>query len=187
MSMIKLSIITVNYNNCSGLHKTLVSVQKQTARDSFEFIIVDGKSTDGSLELINEYDTLLIDKWISESDNGIYEAMNKGISIAEGEYLLFLNSGDWLYNDFVIESCLPYFKADIVYGNAWFKKGKREWVEKYPSKLSFYFFYQYTLNHQSTFIKASLFNDYGMYREDLKINSDWEFFPVLNLIKVNAT
>jgi glycosyltransferase involved in cell wall biosynthesis len=89
-----LSIITINYNNLSGLEKTIQSVLNQTLKN-FEFIIIDGGSTDGSKEY-NQEKNEFIDCWVSESDNGIYHAMNKGIKMAKGEYCLFLNSGDYL-------------------------------------------------------------------------------------------
>ena len=91
-----LSIITVNLNNCDGLQKTIDSVVGQTFTD-YEWIVIDGGSMDGSRELIEQYADCLA-YWCSEPDNGIYNAMNKGISRATGEWLLFLNSGDSLFN-----------------------------------------------------------------------------------------
>ena len=90
----KLSIITVNLNNKEELEKTILSVINQSQRD-FEFLVIDGASTDGSCEVINKY-RKEVDFWVSESDRGIYDAMNKGIRKAKGEYLLFLNSGVYL-------------------------------------------------------------------------------------------
>ena len=86
----KLSIITINYNNCDGLRKTIESVIAQTTRD-FEYIVIDGGSTDGSVDVIKEYADY-IDYWVSEPDKGIYNAMNKGTRAAHGDFLLFLNS-----------------------------------------------------------------------------------------------
>ena len=100
----KLSIITVNLNNAVGLKKTICSVINQTFLD-IEYIIIDGGSLDGSLEIIKEYEKK-ITYWVSEPDSGIYNAMNKGIMHANGEYLQFLNSGDWLVNDSIIEKFL---------------------------------------------------------------------------------
>ncbi len=88
----KLSIITVNLNNKDGLQKTIDSVISQTFKD-FEWIVIDGGSTDGSKELIEKYSDY-ISYWVSEPDKGIYNAMNKGIKVAKGDYLEFLNSGD---------------------------------------------------------------------------------------------
>jgi glycosyltransferase involved in cell wall biosynthesis len=98
--MIKLSIITINYNNRDGLEKTIRSVIDQRFTD-FEFIVIDGGSTDGSVDNIRKYENK-INYWCSEKDAGIYNAQNKGIKKAKGEYCLFLNSGDFLYNEDVL-------------------------------------------------------------------------------------
>lgn len=92
----KLSIITINYNNREGLRKTIESVVAQTTRE-FEYIVIDGGSTDGSVDVIKEFSDY-IDYWVSEPDKGIYNAMNKGVKVAHGDYCQFLNSGDWLYD-----------------------------------------------------------------------------------------
>src|SRR5690606_27175837 len=97
----KLTVITVNLNNAQGLSKTITSVLTQTILP-FEYIVIDGGSTDNSLDII-ERNSAKISYWISEPDKGVYEAMNKGIKQANGDYLLFLNSGDYLINDRVIE------------------------------------------------------------------------------------
>ena len=111
--MPKLSIITVNLNNREGLRKTAESVVSQTYKD-YEWIVIDGGSTDGSKELIEQY-AEHISYWVSEPDKGIYNAMNKGIRQAHGEYFLFLNSGDSLCDDDIVESfCVGNFKEDIV-------------------------------------------------------------------------
>lgn len=169
----KLSIITINYNNRNGLQKTIDSVVNQTCRD-FEWIIIDGGSTDGSKELIEQYQQYF-SYWCSEPDKGIYNAMNKGISKAIGEYLLFLNSGDFLYNEWVIEKSYSYLKnydfiaADTlcIHNNG----KKRRW--SFEKQLTAYQLVRYSLSHQSTFIKAKLLHE-RPYREDFKIVSDWE-------------
>ena len=99
----KLSIITINYNNREGLKRTIESVVNQTFTD-FEWILIDGGSTDGSKELIEQYSNRF-SYWVSEPDNGIYNAMNKGLRAAKGDYLQFLNSGDRLYNAQSLASC----------------------------------------------------------------------------------
>ena len=114
----KLSIITINRNNAAGLRDTMQSVVSQTSRD-FEYIVVDGASTDGSVEVIKELAPLFGDglKWLSEPDNGIFSAMNKGIRMAEGTYCLFLNSGDSLYNSQVVDEFVQFdCNEDIVSG-----------------------------------------------------------------------
>lgn len=171
-----LSIITINYNNKSGLQKTIKSVVEQSYSD-FEFIVIDGGSIDGSKEIIEEYSSK-ITYWESEQDKGIYHAMNKGIKKAKGEYCLFLNSGDYLVNNNVLKNVyLELNNRDIIYGN-----GRREIVDKttvlveVPDILTLDFFSSNSLFHPSTFIKRTLFDTYGLYNESNKIVSDWEFF-----------
>lgn len=119
----KLSIITINYNNSIGLRKTIESVVSQTD-NTFEYIIVDGGSSDGSVDIIKQYADK-ISQWVSERDGGIYNAMNKGVRMAHGEYIMFLNSGDILYDNNVIGHVLPKLKADICVGNLVSDKGGR--------------------------------------------------------------
>lgn len=175
--MPKISIITINYNNYLGLQKTVESVTSQTWQE-FEYIVIDGGSTDGSADFI-ESQSETIDYWVSEPDKGIYNAMNKGIAKASGDYLLFLNSGDVLYNDNVLletkKSLL--LDMDIVYGDLWIigEQGKG-FRNRYPDFIDFPFLKQTSLGHPSTFMKKKLFYTYGLYRTDLKIVSDWAFF-----------
>ncbi len=183
----KLSIITINYNNAEGLRKTLASVASQTFRD-FEHIIVDGGSTDGSVEVIREYEQSLASclsplasnlKWLSEPDSGIYNAMNKGIAMAQGEYLQFLNSGDWLVDENSLTNVFAEAAdMDIIYGDRInvYANGTTEGVNYFPDKMTALFLYQGMISHQASFIKHGLFEKYGLYREDLKYASDWEFF-----------
>lgn len=179
---IKLSIITINYNNASGLRKTMESVFAQTCKD-FEYIVVDGASTDGSVDVIREYDslnaqcsTLNTFTWVSEPDTGIYNAMNKGIRLSKGDYLLFLNSGDVLQNSQVVYNFShETVSADIATGIESFSNGRLKPAPT-DSQLSYEFFYEDTLMHQSSFIRRESFYKYGMYREDYRIVSDWEWF-----------
>ncbi len=172
----KLSIITVNLNNKEGLQKTIDSVVSQTFKD-FEWIVIDGGSTDGSKELIEKYSDY-ISYWVSEPDKGIYNAMNKGIRVAKGDYLHFLNSSDTYIDNntlskFFSNSC----KSDIIFGNTLKYEGdkftkinlKNEYITCYNLTID-------TINHQCAFIKRKLFDDYGLYDESLKIVSDWKFF-----------
>lgn len=185
--MSKLSIITINYNNLEGLKKTVESVVNQTWKE-LEYIVIDGGSTDGSATYIESQKEYFY-YWVSESDSGIYNAMNKGIKVATGEYLLFLNSGDVLYNnDVLLETKKSLLlDMDIVYGDLWIVgdqgKGFRN---SYPNFIDFSFLKQTSLGHPSTFIKKELFYTYGLYRTDLKIVSDWAFFiEVFCLYKVS--
>lgn len=180
-----ISIITINYNDKVGLERTLKSVTNQTYQD-FEYLVIDGGSTDGSKKIIEQYKDK-IDYWISEPDNGVYNAMNKGISKATGEYLLFINSGDEFYNLNVLKENLKFIHThDLVYFNINVVGEQDNYIKKYPSKISFSYLYDDTLPHPATFIKKKLYDKVGFYDENLKIVSDWKLF-ILALVKYNAT
>ncbi len=169
------SIITINLNNSKGLQQTMQSVFAQTFPD-YEYIVIDGASEDGSKEYIEQHAEKLT-HWISEKDSGIYNAMNKGIARARGEYLLFLNSGDYFYNPESLH-LLSKKTGDrkIVYGNVLVnEKDGKEWVYKFPDELSFGFFNYTNLPHQATLIKKELFQKIGLYDERYKVVSDWKF------------
>jgi glycosyltransferase involved in cell wall biosynthesis len=172
----RLSIITVNLNNRLGLEKTVISVINQSFSD-FEFIIIDGGSTDGSLDIINKYQNYFT-YWISEKDKGTYHAMNKGIKVAKGDYCYFLNSGDFLIDNYVFEKLFHYpIQADIVSGNVLKirKNGKYRTIVAH-SKPSLLNLCIHSLPHQASLIKRELFNEIGYYTESYKIVSDFEFF-----------
>ena len=172
----KYSIITINFNNKAGLRKTIESVIRQSFRD-FEYIVIDGGSTDGSADVLKEYDAQ-IDYWVSEPDKGIYNAMNKGIAQAKGEYLNFMNSGDCFYDTSVLQRVTNYdSKADIITGRDYhYSEEKHQGhASIQPTRMSMITFFNSTLDHQSSFIKRELFNN-SPYREDLKLVSDWVFF-----------
>lgn len=170
----KYSIITINFNNSNGLRNTIESVVNQTFND-FEYLIIDGGSTDGSVDVIKEY-AEKISYWVSEPDKGIYNAMNKGIIKAHGEYLNFMNSGDCFNNKYILEK-LDKYTADIIYGrNANLNKDGR--IVSYSTKINnvnMGLFFITTLPHQSCFIKRNLFKN-NLYDESLKIVGDWRFF-----------
>lgn len=181
----KLSIITINYNNFDGLQKTIDSVLCQTWRD-FEWIVIDGGSTDGSKELIEEYQDHFA-YWCSESDKGVYNAMNKGIAKAKGEYLNFMNSGDCFYDK---DSLLAFDKCccpsiDVFYGDADFYDGQGNLFlkMKLPEKIDAGFYMSgNNISHQASFIKTPLLKD-RLYDESYKLASDGDFFFWLLLRK----
>lgn len=174
--MYKFSIITINLNNVAGLERTIKSVFNQTYKD-FEYIIIDGGSKDGSAELISSNSNQLT-YWISEPDKGIYQAMNKGIQKASGEYLLFLNSGDFLVNPRVLQRVYKIgFIQDIVVGNCNVSKnGKIVFHATPPEDISLTAFWGKTIPHQSSFFRRDLFSKFGMYLENFHIHADLEFF-----------
>lgn len=179
----KLSIITINRNNREGLLATLDSVLGQTARAEFEYIVVDGASSDGSVEEIGQRSSK-IDKWVSERDSGVYNAMNKGVAMSSGDYCLFLNSGDILHNYNTVSSVLPYLKGeDILSGKMVFTKNNIQMYADEPLTLGFFF--QRSLPHPATFIRTSLLKQ-TPYDESLRIVSDWKFFLQV-IIQQNAS
>ncbi len=181
----QLSIITINYNNHSGLEQTFKSVENQSYKN-YEYIVIDGGSTDGSLNIIKKYEYLL-NYWISEKDTGIYNAINKGISVANGKYMFFLNSGDLLHDDNVLDIVIPNLNnEDIIYGNLLINDNNKTWLKAYPSRLFFSYFLNDSLPHSGgVFILKSAFeNELSIYDESLKIISDWKWF-ILALFKYN--
>ena len=228
----RLSIITINYNNEEGLYRTIQSVKSQTFRD-FEHLIVDGASTDGSVDIIRQYadekvrgkrlevkatengkvalkglDTSpteaaqpLVQQdttsptatqphrviWISEKDRGVYDAQNKGIRLAQGEYCYFLNAGDTFCNEHVLElifepltfNLLPLTSTpDVLYGNEVIVDGasQRVGIARGVENPSFVDLYNSCMKHQASFIRRSLFDKYGMYDADMRICSDFDWF-----------
>lgn len=172
----KLSIITINKNNAQGLQKTIDSVVSQSFTD-FEYLIIDGKSDDGSLGIIEKYSEKLA-FWKSEPDTGIYNAMNKGIRQAKGEYLLFLNSGDFLVGKNVLQDLFSHgIYADLVCARCNVSdNGKVVWTSNPPEYLTLGELYRVGLAHQSTFIKRELFDKIGLYKEDFRYIADVEFW-----------
>ena len=210
----KLSIITINYNDAKGLAKTLKSVASQVLSDkvlndgfSLEHIIVDGGSTDGSIEVIKEYASRNINdhqsainfhlevKWVSEKDKGVYNAMNKGIKMASGEYIQILNAGDILASNEVLAKVRGKMEElrttdasypEMIYGNMLVDGGEGNFAGSKEIEYSLRQYYTSTMNHDCCWIKRTLFVNenanenvnrcYGLYDENLKIVSDWKWF-----------
>jgi len=200
VEQMKLSIVTINYNNAEGLRKTLASAASQTYHD-IEHIIIDGGSTDASVGVIKEYVSKVESReprvksvlWSSEKDKGIYNAMNKGLRKATGDYIQILNSGDVLAAPDVtermmdalrlkIEDCRLKNGVPILYGNMLKSYDMKTIINRdtcgdgmYTPE-SFLYFYNGTLNHDCAYIRRDLFEKYGLYNEQMKICSDWEWY-----------
>ena len=166
-----LSIITINYNNREGLQKTIDSVLAQTWKD-YEWVVIDGGSTDGSRELIEQYQEHFA-YWCSEPDKGVYNAMNKGIAKAQGDYINFMNSGDTFFESNTLHEVFAAKRtAEVLYG---------DWMEIYhdtetqrtieEKELGNVIWHQ-NICHQSMFIQRKLFNGNG-YDESMKLLADW--------------
>ena len=179
-----LTIITINRDNAAGLEKTIKSVLSQTCEE-FEYVVVDGASIDGSVDVIHRLAEGLGDrlKWVSEPDSGIYNAMNKGIRMASGEYIQILNSGDSLVSVDVTDRMLAELerrgKPSILYGNMvkCFPDGHQV-VDKCfaGQEVTMLGMFTGTLNHNPAYIRRDLFDKYGYYDESLKICSDWKWY-----------
>ncbi|MBO4597226.1 MAG: glycosyltransferase [Bacteroidaceae bacterium] len=173
--MKKFSIITINFNNKEGLRKTLDSVVCQTFTD-YELIVIDGGSTDGGAALLEEYGKY-ITFGVSEPDKGVYNAQNKGVQHASGEYCIFMNSGDLFYDSHVLENVSAELEngIDIAVGDTYFYKDESE--NRYvhaPEYITLWRVY-IGINHQSAFIKRQLLLE-NPYDETLKICADWKFW-----------
>jgi glycosyltransferase involved in cell wall biosynthesis len=174
---LKISIITVCYNSAATIENTILSVASQTYND-IEYIIVDGNSKDNTLDILKKNEDK-VSKWISESDKGLYDAMNKGIVMASGDLIGILNSDDTFYSTNVLEEIANFHKQnniDASIGNIIQHKdnGKvmRIYSSKYwnPSKLKIGFMPP----HPSIFFKRDVFEKYGKYDLNFKIGADYE-------------
>lgn len=181
-----ISIITVNLNNSLYISDTINSVYNQKNINSLEYIIIDGKSNDKSIDIIKSYEIKfkkksIIYKWISEKDNGIYYAMNKGLKLAKGEIIGFLNSGDFYPNDTVLSNVIKTFKSnkiDSLYGDLEFvKKNNTNKVVRYWESGQYEknkFLIGWMCPHLTFFLKKDIFNKYGIFNTNFKISADYE-------------
>lgn len=185
----KFSIITINYNNVKGLEKTLHSnVELRTPIDvEKEIIVIDGGSVDGSMGVLKKYSND-INHWISERDNGIYHAMNKGVAKASGDFVIFMNSGDFFASHDVLMNIFQnriedITSADVISGGTFYINPftKEEKYRDSPKRISMAFFYDSTLSHQASFIKRKYLLKYP-YDENLKIVSDLKFWIQLLIL-----
>lgn len=173
-----LSIISINLNNADGLERTIESILGQIFQD-LELIVIDGGSSDGSLDVLKKY-SRNIDYWVSESDGGIYPAMNKGLGKAKGDFVLFLNSGDWLSSPGALQKV--FFKQEysesILIGDYYrvpSQEGKELELVPQRSIITLANFFKSGICHQSLFFKKDLFSLLGGYDEQFRIAADWDF------------
>lgn len=168
----RFSVISVNYNNRQGLDKTIKSVVEQKSFNDFEYIIIDGASTDGSVDIIMKYSDS-INFWVSEPDEGIYDAMNKGVSVAKGDYCIFMNSGDCFYGNKVLYDVSKIMNehVDFIAGN-YCIKGK---VYKSPdlvTAMTLFKTIDVSICHQALFTKREILIK-NPYQINYKIISDY--------------
>lgn len=168
----RFSIITVSLNAQDLIADTINSVLNQTFTD-FEIIVKDGCSKDATLTNIPKDERIRV---IVKEDKGIYQAMNQGIAEAKGDYLLFLNCGDSLYDNTVLQKAADALEGEgacILYGNRY---SEDLGVVSYPEKIKKSYLYYSTICHQASFIARELFDTVALYDETFKIASDWKFF-----------
>ncbi|MBE6004490.1 MAG: glycosyltransferase [Lachnospiraceae bacterium] len=168
---IKFSIITVTYNCSKTIERTILSVLSQSY-PNIDYVIIDGASTDGTKDILKKY-TNKLSYVISEPDNGIYHAMNKGIEASSGDYLLFLNGDDYFYSDDVLERINPYCKGNnIVIGREYCGSRLSDIVDLGNVQSKYYgIFYP----HQATFIPKKVFDSIGEYSLDYSVSADFEW------------
>ena len=176
------TIITVCYNEAGNIKKTLESVINQTFND-YELIVVDGGSTDGTIDIVKQYEGYFA-WWCSEPDNGIFNAMNKGVSHATGNYVIFINAGDWFYDENVLDNVYKSgLKADIIEGHT-IRADKM--IRHRPVYKDIYeHLFTDTLSHQGTFIRRELLLAHP-YDEKYKIVSDWKFWIETLILEKNT-
>ena len=182
MHEIMISIITATYNSAETINDTIKSVLCQTNKD-FEYIIVDGGSTDETIDIVKSYESEFSGKlkWVSEKDKGIYDAMNKGIKMASGDIIGILNSDDYYTSDDILQTIADAFKCqnvDAIYGDIHFIKDgvPDKCVRYYSSRLfsPFWLRFGFMPAHPSFYCKREVFDKSGLYRLDYKIGSDYE-------------
>lgn len=171
-----ISVITVVFNDVRNIEKTIKSIINQTF-SKIEYIIIDGGSTDGTLETIKRYRDY-IDILVSEPDAGIYDAMNKGVALAKGDFLSFMNSGDEFFSSDTIKLLVPEIdQADVIYGSTEVYEAsgqKRNFSPGYPPK----FYYNLPFNHQSVFVKTEVHRKY-IYDTRFRVYADLLLFHQL--------
>jgi len=185
MNKPKISIITVTLNNKEYLERAIKSVVEQTY-NNIEYIVIDGGSTDGSLDIIKRYEDK-IDYWVSEEDNGLYDAMNKGIRKAKGDWILILNSDDYYINNNVIEKAVEYLDDSGKYFYYFtmiheYANGKKK-TYKYPIHWwnKFKLYYSAYIPHMTLWVTRKQYEDIGLYDTNFKIAGDHDL--ILRLIK----
>ena len=172
----KFSIITVCYN-APRLEETCKSIANQVY-DDFEWIVIDGLSDSEHINIFNNYKHHM-SYFISEKDNGVYYAMNKGIQQLTGDYVIFMNAGDSFYNNFVLLNIAKWLETqekspDVIYGIT--NRNNLNDIHIPPKQFNEYIFFNSSLCHQTSFIKTSLFKEFGPYNTDYRICADFDMF-----------
>lgn len=170
-----ITVVTVCYNSEDTIEETMQSVLCQTYADK-EYLIIDGNSSDRTMDIVRKYDTCDCIRAISEPDSGLYDAMNKSLGMAKGDYVIFLNSGDVFCDKNVLQDMSAHLTEDIVYGNVIRRKHNGDIVEKYPGKHKLFWLLLQgkMVSHQVLFTKTDVMRKYG-FDESYKITADFNF------------
>ena len=177
-----ISIITATFNSAKTLKDTIQSVLRQTNKD-FEYLIIDGGSTDETIDIVKSYESEFSGrlKWVSEKDQGIYDAMNKGIKMASGDVVGILNSDDYFTSDDILQTVDNAFKSheiDAIYGDIHFIRdgNLQKCVRYYSSRMfrPFWLRFGFMPAHPSFYCKREIFDKAGLYSLDYKIGADYE-------------
>lgn len=173
----QISVITVCLNTKDTIEETLLSIFNQTFKD-IEIIVIDGASKDGTLEIIDKYKDK-ITHFVSESDNGIYDAMNKGIKLATGDFICFLNAGDTFYDTSIFEKVekklIQNPECKFIFGDAEYISKENSKIVSYENIKNEFSIIFDNICHQSIFYHKSLFEQFGLFSQDFKIYADWDF------------
>lgn len=183
-----ISIVTICFNNLDGLQKTYASIIDQSYRE-FSWIVIDGGSNDGSLEFLKglKKDSIIDLNYISEPDNGVYDAMNKGIKMSFGDYIIFLNAGDYFYSNDILKDIFSNYADEyaLIYGN-YFRELKNGQLALITAKPIYYIYHSLPTSHQAIFYNRKKLSDLR-YNLKYKISSDYfltaKFIKTLNLIE----
>lgn len=177
-----ITIVTVTHNDSVNLESTILSVSTQSLID-YEYIIIDANSTDETHLVLNrQFDNRM--RILSEPDLGIYDAMNKAIGMSQGEYLLFLNSGDLFFQNDILEKFVNFQrKEDFIYGDTIFRFSTKSNLDQYPDELSPAFFYRYTICQQSVFYHRKAFKKYGRFDLKYRLAADYQHLMRMHFSK----
>jgi glycosyltransferase involved in cell wall biosynthesis len=177
------SIITICRNESNKIRETCESIVSQKYYN-YEWIVIDGASTDGTISILQEY-SRHISILVSESDGGIYEAMNKGLSIAKGKYVVFMNGGDSFASPRVLDKVASSPDVDLIYGDIFLNSVSGE-VVKFPDQLYDGYLLRKTIPHQATFYNMQLFDRIGNFNTSYRIAADYELYVrMLEIAKVS--
>lgn len=175
----KVSIITIVYNNVATIEKCINSILNQTYPE-IEYVVIDGGSTDGTCQILERYNNK-IDVFLSERDNGLYDALNKGIALATGDIIGILHSDDLFYNDMIIQKVVNEFKSsgsDLVYGNGIYvaRQNTRQVKRVYSSTpfRKWFLYFGWIPLHTTIFVKREVFEKFGTYDSSYSISGDYD-------------